>query len=416
MNLLNAFYNEIAKYLSRSTCQCSKLIQFHETGESDFSFPLSLEIWSNLVKLDNTTVGKYQNIIDYSTGDPSMQDLQGLERLKAASSDWTFKIETAVLSKNRCFLTINRAESFTRLLTGMTNGYGKRAKVEDETLSIESANHSESSITRLRVEMISAAVLNLIAYSKFTIVRDSAIAKHKILMTSHSNINGVLPGTIKKLVCGAVLDQATGKISQMDAQEYISKRCADMHLISVHKYGVRVKDDAAFKDLVEKLGRYAATLDLMEVKPQASVTLTSDPRMAFILYNSARMETLMEKFDKKVEEGYYEPLPDVRSIDTSLLKEDEEWDLLKLLLAFPDSIDRAISDLPQGKVSLHLIHKFLSALVNTFSIYYRRVRLLTENRSQLMPVLHAKIHFLRAVRRIFNETLAIFSIEPVAFM
>lgn len=202
----------------------------------------------------------------------------------------------------------------------------------------------------------------------------------------------------------------------MDAKTYVAKRCEDMQLISIHKYGIRVRSDDNFRKLIEKLGRYAVILDFLEVKHSSAMTLATDPRQAFILYNSARLETLMEKFNNKVTEGYYEDLPDVQDIDMSLLKEFEEWQLLKMILFFPEIIDRGINYLSEGKVALHLIHKYLSAFASIFSIYYRRVRLLTENRSQLMRVLHAKIYFLRAVQRIFNETLAIFSIEPVAFM
>lgn len=171
-----------------------------------------------------------------------------------------------------------------------------------------------------------------------------------------------------------------------------------------------------FLALVDRLGNYAAVLDLLEVKQSSALALKSDVQQAFILYNSARMETLMKKFESKVSQGYYETLPEVGDVDLSLLKEEEEWQLLKLLLIFPDVIDRSINELNQGKVSLHLIHKFLSSLVNVFSIYYRRVRVLTENRSHLQQVLFAKIHFLRIVRKILNETLVIFGIMPLEMM
>lgn len=124
----------------------------------------------------------------------------------------------------------------------------------------------------------------------------------------------------------------------------------------------------------------------------------------------------MKKFEDKVSNGYYEALPEAGTVDLSLLKEEEEWQLLKLLLNFPDVIDRSINEIHQGKVSLHLIHKFLSNLVNVFSIYYRRVRVLTENRPHLQQVLFAKIHFLRNVRKVLNESLEIFGISPLEMM
>lgn len=133
-------------------------------------------------------------------------------------------------------------------------------------------------------------------------------------------------------------------------------------------------------------------------------------------YNSARVETLMNAFDKGVKENYYKKLPDTDLIDWSLLKEDEEWHLVKLILAFPSLVDRAVGEIHEGKLNIHLLHRYLTDIVNAFSIYYRRVKLLTEPRPQLMPTLYAKVYFLKCVRKVINETLGLFCIDPVTFM
>lgn len=43
---------------------------------------------------------------------------------------------------------------------------------------------------------------------------------------------------------------------------------------------------------------------------------------AFILYNSARLESLLRRFDEKVDNGDYEGLPPIDSIDFTLLDEE----------------------------------------------------------------------------------------------
>lgn len=43
---------------------------------------------------------------------------------------------------------------------------------------------------------------------------------------------------------------------------------------------------------------------------------------AFILYNSARLESLLRRFDEKVENGDYEGLPPLDSINFTLLDEE----------------------------------------------------------------------------------------------
>lgn len=420
MTFLSDVISEITSYLTR--CESNKkalnLVKFHESCQTyDFSFPSSLHIWRNYIKdFDGCIIEENEDdILRYSSAD-RMKDPSDL--LKVKSLQWTFVIQEVELKNCRYHLKLQRSTSYCKVLqeTSINPSYGKCEKVEDEMVSLETLDE-DNSISHYRVELIEKVLRNLIGYSKFVQVSDPNIAKHKILVTSKSNLaKNHSHASRKLLICGIVLNPIDKKLSEIIAQDYINKRCEDMHLTSIHKYGVRAKNDEEFRELIVKLGRYAATLDLLEVKPSSAVLLSPDPRQAFILYNSARLETLMAKFEAKVLEGYYNELPNLNEIDTNLLREDEEWQLWKILIAFPDVIDRSINELSEGRASIHLLHKFLTDLVTTFSIYYRRVRLLTENRQQLMPVLHAKIHFLRSVRRVLNETLAIFCIEPIAFM
>lgn len=287
-----------------------------------------------------------------------------------------------------------------------------------ETISLETDAGESPTISSYRVELVRKTLQNLLRYSKFVQVEDPCDAKYKLLVTSKSSLkNEHAKRNVILITCGVVYDNPLNKkISQVLAQDYIDKRCNDMQLMSIHRYGIRAKNSDVFKQLVEKLGRHAVILDLLEVKSSSAVMLASNPNQAFILYNSARLETLMEKFEAKVEEGYYEKLSAASEVDFSLLKGEEEWQLLKHLLLFPTVVHQSICKVTEGRISLHFIHKYLSELVKMFSIYYRRVRVLTDNRSQLILVLNAKIHFLRAVQKVFNETLSVFNIEPIAFM
>lgn len=45
------------------------------------------------------------------------------------------------------------------------------------------------------------------------------------------------------------------------------------------------------------------------------------PGASFILYNSARIETLLRTFEDRVSSGVYPKLPDVENIDISLLND-----------------------------------------------------------------------------------------------
>lgn len=46
-----------------------------------------------------------------------------------------------------------------------------------------------------------------------------------------------------------------------------------MQLMAQHKYGLRVKNEVFFQNLINSLGKAAVTIDLLEVKPSAAVTL-----------------------------------------------------------------------------------------------------------------------------------------------
>lgn len=84
-----------------------------------------------------------------------------------------------------------------------------------------------------------------------------------------------------------------------------------------------------FNDRIRKLGVAAVTVDLLEVKYSSPVTLSftnnasgTSRGAAFIMYNSARIETLCEKFDERVRQGYYPQMPNFEDIDVTLLKDE----------------------------------------------------------------------------------------------
>lgn len=155
---------------------------------------------------------------------------------------------------------------------------------------------------------------------------------------------------------------------------------------------------------------------MVEVKHSRILKLTSNPKHAFILYNSARLENLLNTFNEKVKENYYPELVPPSQINLDLLTEKREWELLKYLLILPVTIEKSLSEIANGQISLHALYKYLAAFVNTFSVYYSRKKILVENRSHFIPTIHAKIFFLKAIQRALNLVLEIFNIEPVLFM
>lgn len=93
------------------------------------------------------------------------------------------------------------------------------------------------------------------------------------------------------------------------------------------KYG-NDKDDMALYDF-EKLGRAVATFDLLKVKHTNPIPIANLIEQScatkgaiFVLYNVARVQTVLNTFNEKVAQGYYKPLPDFEQIDVSTLREE----------------------------------------------------------------------------------------------
>lgn len=101
-----------------------------------------------------------------------------------------------------------------------------------------------------------------------------------------------------------------------------------MQLMAQHKYGLRVSQEKVLINLVNELGKAAVTVDLLEVKHSSPVGLStivghsSSKGAAFILYNSARLETLFRTYNQKVESGYYQKLKEFFDDSVCHLKEE----------------------------------------------------------------------------------------------
>lgn len=194
--------------------------------------------------------------------------------------------------------------------------------------------------------------------------------------------------------------------------------------MSQHKYGLRVNSEPGWNEFFQKLGDAAVKIDLLHVKVNRPVIIDenctagiSSKGAPFILYNCARLAEIFRKFDKRVQSGDIGPLPDLENIDFSNLIQPEEWELAFVyLLQYSRTIESCVSELCNGKLNVHNLLIFLDSLCTTFSGYYRRVRVLTENRPHLLATMYARIYLLKAIQQIFHNALALLDITPVKQM
>jgi hypothetical protein len=291
MTLLEKFITQVKDFLTKSSesSDAEKVIKFYENqGPHDFSFPTSLAIWRRYIKdMNDDVILKYKDdILLYAFDTTQLEPLH--HPLVKESSHWVFAIDRVVIEKGRCSFNLNRASAFCVIITEIYNDsrYGKSTKVPGESVALKIEDCSDtSSITQFRLQLINSVCENLLEYSRFELASDSANAKHSLLFTTKSNASPQdnQRNDKKVIICGVILDPTSKKTSSVTSEDYIKMRCDDMHLIAIHKYGVRAKDDAALQNLVKKLGRNAATLDLLGIKSSSSCCLTADPKQAFIL-------------------------------------------------------------------------------------------------------------------------------------
>uniref|UniRef100_A0A1A9W8P2 DALR anticodon binding domain-containing protein n=1 Tax=Glossina brevipalpis TaxID=37001 RepID=A0A1A9W8P2_9MUSC len=405
----------------------STLIRVHSEKLAllgEISFPSKPEIWFNHFK--NSREKLNENALRMLKPNEFGSDEQKLHFLEIAST-WYLPVERLTINPERCLVHLKRIEiikqTVSRILTDKT--YGQLKKSEHHYVYIEKLEEDTGMLQNLsfsRMKLLYNVLENVVRYSKW--IKASDLDTEQCLNLKLQSVRDS-QGSQENVVvvkCGLVVDPLTnGSLCKMPTKEYLSLRSNDMCLMAMHKYGVRVKQDARFCALMSRLGSAAVTVDLLEVRHSSPVKIIrcgqgSSKGASFILYNSARLESLLRSFDERVANGDYESLPPLNSINWELLNE-EEWQLVFVYLnGFPDLIERCLDQLERGLCAIHLIIRFLNNMVGVFSIFYRRTRILTEKRDHLMPAVYAHIYLIKAVREILNKTLLLLDIEPVEFM
>jgi arginyl-tRNA synthetase len=96
------------------------------------------------------------------------------------------------------------------------------------------------------------------------------------------------------------------------------------------------------------------------------------------------------------------PMPDLASVDLSLLKEEEEFALIKKILSYPACVGKSALSL-----EIHRIAFYLQELVSIFHSYYKKHRVVTENREQT----RARLLLLDCLRNVIASGLGILGVS-----
>uniref|UniRef100_A0A182W2U1 DALR anticodon binding domain-containing protein n=1 Tax=Anopheles minimus TaxID=112268 RepID=A0A182W2U1_9DIPT len=347
-----------------------------------------------------------------------------------ASKGWPLPIAAVTVVHSSAHIWFDRVAAFRAALLLKEWEFDRRptngAKVYVEEPTTEECG--TISMTEFRANIMRKSIKKCFHHCNYIIVEKTDLMDNVIpsdvthVKVVHQRSKSTASPHVEVL-CGAVL---SGNETQ-NAAQYIQQRANDMHLTALHRYGLRMPDTIKLRELVSSLGRSAAIVDMLQMKHTHVIDMRTQQEImrnqctskgaSFILYNYARLASILKKHAVLVDQNKLLDVPPVHEIDFSLLVEPEEWQLLyAFLIRFPDIVGQTIGYGNSPQIGLYHMLNFTLCLIKCLSKYYRRVRILTENRPKLQPVMFARLCLIRAVFDMMKVILNIFDMEPVEEM
>ncbi|KAJ0183104.1 hypothetical protein K1T71_001080 [Dendrolimus kikuchii] len=408
---LDNFSNDVFRFLTGENKSArGLLVKKHSENlctHGEFSFPNTVKSWHGFVDMNKV-----------KSQDGNFLKCVGKEitTVMEESVDWEIKVNKVKEEKDRVYLFLERSRTtYIGLLEGLKNNTLITHKLHNicSKVTVDPVCIENNTITSLRVNYLCYVVRNL------CLIVDNK-QWPEIIVTSKSSSKS---NEKRILFCGPVLNANTGsKESIVNADAFIRIRQDEMTLIAQHKYGVRVMTNSKWKEFIVHLGESAVKFELLQIKPNSAIKINFDcsstgssKGASFILYNCARLETIIRTYNEKVNVGTYPPLPDFKDTDFTLLSQEDEWCLIfNFILGLPSLLENCVEINDKSiEIRPHLICTYLCSMVRVFSQYYRRTRILMEPRKHLLPVIFARMHMLKILNDTLKSCLNILSIKSV---
>lgn len=423
MYILENFLSRLQDFLLSKKQYDHNIIRKHtkkldELGE--LSFPLCISKWYSLIDTQNVEHNDTTTILNYKYPESDKDSL--LNRLIIDSSNWKIQIEQIKLKNNDAHIFFNKSSDLFNLVIqdvlehSSTYGFSdiiKNDVIIKTLLNVENNNINQLDLTNLRLKLLKDVSTNFIRQN-MSISRSNTSNVYLVLNPIETEQ--------KTILCGPVVNEKCVKSTYM-AHELYKKRSADMRMMAQHKYGIQVKTNASWENYFDKLGIGSVTIEMLTNKPQKSIKITpndlqsANKGASFIFYNCARLSALFREFNKRVLSQEYPELPNCNDIDFSVLKQPEEWELFYVyIIQFPMVIKSCIKDVEKGIINPQHLIFFLSNLSSIFSVYYRRVRILTNPKEHMFSLIHARIYLLKALQCVFHNALHLLNIDPIREM
>ncbi|XP_011871774.1 PREDICTED: uncharacterized protein LOC105564176 isoform X2 [Vollenhovia emeryi] len=411
-------------------------------ANGELYFLCNFKAWRDLLACSNGCTSVLQHLARACGGARGSTDgdvaEEILEQLISKSSSWPVRIQKCALRRERVCLFLNRGDIVANSIKlavecGVT--FGKNEPTGKAfTLEYQPDEQSDLTTQRLRLTRdVAAKALGLHGHA----VSAGENCAGRYVFTSKSE--GPVDEGYEKCVCGVVkipqsiLSQSQSefpipkKETRLTWEQYIKCKMSQLAELNEHKF-IEGEKTGGRDFFLRDLANAVVIFELMAVNPSRSVVIeninlrndrsvTNTRGASFALYNTARIATIIAKHNERVLRGDYPSLPDIKDVDFSQLQEEEEWELIyNFICEYPQMINNCLKCEPSFYVYPHVVCLFLSRLCQTFSVYYRKTRILTEGGDHLIPRMVARLYMLRALQVVFENALDILGIKPVSRM
>ncbi|XP_044005945.1 DALR anticodon-binding domain-containing protein 3-like [Aphidius gifuensis] len=418
----------------------TKIIKLHNENLQtigELSFPINFSAWKNLVDIEESSK-EPQNILEYylqrvgkDTINLSLKEIehQALELIKLASNDKSWTISKICLIKNRVCIFIDRTTIISSIIKQVikeNKSFGKDIN-KNTSISIKINEDFESNITTARLKELKNFTENILKIQGYKITIDNA--QLKVLLSSKSQVK-IDDDDVKIIVCGVVKNYKTqSKEISLNFDTYLNEKLDEVRELNNARMSESITEISNQDELrLTTIARSILIFELLGFRPSRSVVLGGNKEEenpncrikagAFVLYNVARIETILRTFKERQASGLYPDNFNIDDVDFGILQSEQEWNLIwNFILGYKETLLNSVNYTgenlelcPQNFIS------FLSNWSYQFSVYYHRTRILTDGNKNLTSSMLVRIYLLKSFLIIINNALETMGLATVSSM
>ncbi|KAF7407782.1 hypothetical protein HZH66_002319 [Vespula vulgaris] len=437
-NSISTLINQIFFHLTGFECKDQSIIRVNNEKLSvngDLYFLPSLKLWKTVL-VDKLNCNENCTNILQHCADIRHNELKQMEKINTnekvfqslilASKTWDLKITKCTLQNERVCLFLERPSVIKTIINTVIEkgrSFGRNAST-NENICLTFLPDEQSELTSMRLQLIKNISERILDLQGYCVCKK--VCPNAIMLSSKSHIETT--EDCKRYVCGVVKNSETNtKETTLTWRKYVYNKMETIIELNDQKYLHTKKQDINDDPFIRNMAEATISFELLAIKPSRSVcinihtsgdrSLTNTKGIPFILYNTARIAAIIKKYNEGISNGEYPELTNVEAVDFSVLDDEDEWELIyNFIMGYSQAIENSIKHKPTFQICPQVICMFLSRLCQKFSIYYRRIKILTEGYKHLYSKLIARIYMLKALEIILQNTLAIFNIESVSEM